>query len=113
MPCTPSCPLISPTTLLVAGSMIWMESPPKLLCRILSFEACCAAGSVRDNVPATRPARITRPLCNRCFLFIFVILPCDDNCLLTITNALSVSHKRPPNRQVQRPLLSKLQNQLG
>src|SRR6266550_3384529 len=74
IPWVASNPLISLTTLFVAGSMMWMLSPAKFVWMIRS----CAAIAEKDTVHRTIPAKAARPR-NICLFFIFVILPFDDN----------------------------------
>src|SRR5712671_5900353 len=76
-----SIPLISPTTLLVAASMMWMLSPAELVWTIRSFD-CCAAAHEKDTVHRTIPARAARPPRNTCLLVIFVIPCCNNGYLL-------------------------------
>src|SRR5882672_2997457 len=75
-----SIPLISPTTLFVATSMIWMLSPAELVWITRSFDPCAAARE-KDTVHRAIPARTVRPPRrpprNACLLIIFVILLCQ------------------------------------
>src|SRR6516162_5805886 len=57
IPWLASIPLISPTTLLVAGSMMLILSPAELVCRMRS----CAAGAEKDTVHRKIPAKAARP----------------------------------------------------
>src|ERR1700736_6509626 len=66
-----SIPLISPTTLLVAGSMMWMLSPAELVWMMRSFP-CCAAAEEKDKAHRTVPARAARPQLSTWF-FVIVI----------------------------------------
>src|SRR6266567_1352349 len=68
-----SIPLISPTTLFVAGSMMWMLSPAEFVWMIRSFDSC-AARKEKDTVHRAIPARAARPPRNACLFVIFVIL---------------------------------------
>src|SRR5258705_8328364 len=69
IPWVASSPLISLTTLFVAGSMMWMLSPAKFVWMIRS----CAASAEKDTVHRTIPAKAARPR-DICLFFIFVIL---------------------------------------
>src|SRR6516162_3198193 len=66
-----SIPLISPTTLLVAGSMMWMLSPAELVWRMRSFP-CCAAADEKDSAYRVIPAKAARPQ-RSTWLFVIVI----------------------------------------
>src|SRR6516165_4024680 len=57
IPWLASIPLISPTTLLVAGSMMLILSPAELVCRMRS----CAAGAEKDTVHRKIPVKAARP----------------------------------------------------
>src|ERR1700680_1377653 len=74
-PCAASIPLISPTTLLVAGSMMWRVSPAKLLWMIRN----CAAIEEEDAVDSAIPANAARAPRITCLLDIFIILLFDDS----------------------------------
>src|SRR6266567_3869665 len=67
-----SIPLISPTTLFVAGSMMWMLSPAEFVWMIRSLD-CCAAAEEIDTVHRAIPARAVRPTRSNCLFVIFVI----------------------------------------
>src|SRR5882672_9971391 len=77
-----SIPLISPTTLFVATSMIWMLSPAELVWITRSFDPCAAARE-KDTVQRATPARTVRPPRrpprNVCLFVIFVILLFNDS----------------------------------
>src|SRR3984893_18200508 len=72
MPWLASMPLISPTTLFVTGSMMWMLSPAEFVWMIRSFDSCAAS---EEKVTALRaiPASAVRHPRNTCLLVIFVI----------------------------------------
>src|SRR3982074_2176849 len=72
IPWLASIPLISPTTLLVAGSMMWMLSPAEFVWMIRSLP-CCAAADETDRAHRAAPARTARPPRNTCLLVIFFI----------------------------------------
>src|SRR6266853_4622754 len=76
IPWLASIPLISPTTLFVTGSMMWMLSPAEFVWMIRSFD-CCAARGERDVVHRTIPAKTVRHPRNTCLFVIFVILSID------------------------------------
>src|SRR5215510_755893 len=67
-----SIPLISPTTLFVPASMMWLLSPAEFVWMIRSFD-CCAATHEKDAVHRTIPARAARPPRNACLFVMFVI----------------------------------------
>src|SRR5438067_692113 len=71
MPWGASTPLISPTTLLVAGSMMWMLSPAEFVCRIRSFEPC-AESDEKEAAPKRMPMRAASPA-KVCLFIIFAI----------------------------------------
>src|SRR5882672_8361376 len=73
IPWVASIPLISRTTLFVAGSMMWMVSPAKFVWMTRS----CAAIAEKDTVHRTIPAKDARPR-NICLFFIFIILLCEE-----------------------------------
>src|SRR5258708_31572005 len=77
-----SIPLISPTTLFVATSMIWMLSPAELVWITRSFDPCAAARE-KDTVHRAIPARTVRPPRrpprSTCLFVIFVILLFNDS----------------------------------
>src|SRR5258708_23785752 len=75
MPWFASIPLISPTTLLLAGSMMLMLSPAEFVWRIRN----CAAIAEKDTVHRTIPARAARPPPNTRLLVIFVISMFNDS----------------------------------
>src|SRR5215472_11969443 len=66
-----SIPLISPTTLLAAGSMMWMLSPAELVWMMRSFP-CCAAADEKDNAHRAIPAKAARTQ-RRTWFFVIVI----------------------------------------
>src|ERR1700730_16790223 len=66
-----SIPLISPTTLLVAGSMMWMLSPAELVWMMRSFP-CWAAAEENDKVHRTIAARVAKPQRNTRSFFIVI-----------------------------------------
>src|ERR1700730_6800532 len=66
-----SIPLISPTTLLVAGSMMWMLSPAEWFWMMRSLP-CCAVAEEKDKAHRTIPTRAARPQRSTWF-FVIVI----------------------------------------
>src|ERR1700680_557353 len=75
-----SIPLISPTTLLVLGSMRWMLSPAEFVWTIRSFDCC--ADAENDSVHRAIPAKATRPPRNTCLCVILVIPLFNDKFLV-------------------------------
>src|ERR1019366_9554726 len=65
-----SIPLISPTTLLVSGSMMLTLSPAKFVWRTRSLD-CCAARKEDDTAHRATPAKSVRLPRNICLLVIF------------------------------------------
>src|SRR5258708_534642 len=70
MPWLASIPLISPTTLFVTGSMMWMLSPAEFVWMIRSFGG--AASEEKDTEHRTIPPKTVRHTRNTCLIFIFV-----------------------------------------
>src|ERR1051325_11451111 len=66
IPCTASMPVICLTTLLVAGSIMWIVSPAKFVWMIRS----CAAMAEKDTTQRTAPVNAA----NACLILMFVIL---------------------------------------
>src|ERR1700692_985134 len=73
MPWLASIPLISPTTLFVTGSMMWMLSPAEFVWMIRSFEFG-AASEEKDTEHRTIPPKTVRHTRNTCLFVIFVTL---------------------------------------
>src|SRR5262245_55026351 len=73
IPWIASTPPIWPTTLFVAGSMMWITSPAKLVWMILNLD-CCADSGDKASVQRAMPARAARPVRNNCLVLMFVIL---------------------------------------
>src|SRR5258705_1699064 len=78
MPWGDSIPLISPTTLFVTGSMMWMLSPAEFVWMIRSFDPC-AATKENDAVHRTIAARTVRPPRKTCWFVIFVLPLFNDS----------------------------------
>src|ERR1700676_4299280 len=72
MPWLASIPLISPTTLFVTGSMMWMLSPAEFVWMIRSF-GFGAASEEKDTAHRTIPPKTVRHTRNTCLFVIFVI----------------------------------------
>src|SRR5260221_10464031 len=72
MPWLASIHLISPTTLFVTGSMIWMLSPAEFVWMIRSF-GLGAASKEKDTAHRTIPPKTARHPRNTCLFVIFVI----------------------------------------
>src|ERR1700730_7748104 len=72
MPWLASMPLISPTTLFVTGSMMWMLSPAEFVWMIRTFEPG-AASKETDTAHTTIPPKTVRHARNTCLFVIFVI----------------------------------------
>src|SRR5258707_15758585 len=77
MPWLASIPLISPTTLFVTGSMMWMLSPAEFVWMIRSFGG--AASEEKDTEHRKIPPNTVKHTRNTCLFVIFVTSSFQDN----------------------------------